>query len=207
MSKVVLLKCDEYDLEQIYQKIKWGINELGGIESMIPKGKRVLLKPNLVVGCDKDLAATTHPVFFEAVLRLMIEHGYDVTYGDSPGIGNPVKVAEKTGLKEVADQYNIPIADFQKGKTVEIDGHRTNSFEIVNAVFETDAIINLPKMKSHALQRITGAVKNPFGTVVGFNKAKMHGRFQNAFNFAEMLIDLDLLNVCFCSLRYFVCLI
>ncbi|AIO18421.1 formate hydrogenlyase complex iron-sulfur subunit [Candidatus Izimaplasma bacterium HR1] len=192
MSKVVILRCKEYDLDKIYPKIKWAINELGGIESIIPKSKKVLLKPNLVVGTDKKNAATTHPVVFEAVLKLMKENDYDVFYGDSPGIGNPTKVAAKCGIKEVADKYNTPIGDFASGKTVELEGHATNSLEIANAVFEADAIINLPKMKSHALQRITGAVKNPFGTVVGFNKAKMHARFQNAYNFAEMLIDLDL---------------
>lgn len=196
MSKVVVLKCEEYNLDMIYPKLKWGIEQLGGIESIIPITKKVLLKPNLVVGIEPEKAATTHPVFFEAVLKLMLETGYDVKYGDSPGIGNPTKVAEKCGLKQVADKYDTPIADFVKGESVTINGHRTNELDIVNAVFETDAIINLPKMKSHALQRITGAIKNPFGTVVGFNKAKMHGRFQNAYNFAEMLIDLDLyLNV------------
>ena len=48
-----------------------------------------------------------------------------------------------------------------------------------------------PKMKSHALQRITGAIKNPFGCVVGFNKGTMHSVYTNAFQFAEMIIDLD----------------
>jgi uncharacterized protein (DUF362 family)/NAD-dependent dihydropyrimidine dehydrogenase PreA subunit len=192
MSKVVVLKCTEYDIEKVYQKIKYGIDLLGGIESIIPKSKKILLKPNLVVAIEKEKAATTHPVFFEAVVKLLIEHEYDIFYGDSPGIGNPEKVAQKAGLKEVADQYQIPFGDFVEGKEIEINGHRTNKLDIVNAVFEADAIINLPKMKSHALQRITGAIKNPFGCVVGFNKAKMHGRFQNAYNFAEMLIDLDL---------------
>ncbi len=192
MSKVAVLRCEEYDMKQVYDKIKWAINELGGVESFIPKNKKVLLKPNLVVASDVERSATTHPVIFEAVVKLMLENGYDIFYGDSPGIGNPVKVAEKTGIKPVADRYNIEIGDFVNGKTIEINGRATKSLEICNAILESEAIINLPKMKSHALQRITGAIKNPFGAVVGFNKAKMHGRFQNAFNFAEMLIDLDL---------------
>ena len=192
MSKVAILKCNEYNLDLVYKKIKEGIDLLGGIESIIPKDKKILLKPNLVVAIDKDKAATTHPVFFEAVIQLLKENDYNLFYGDSPGIGNPLKVADKAGLKDVADRHNVPIGDFVEGKKITLEGNATNSLDIVNAVFEADAIINLPKMKSHALQRITGAVKNPFGCVVGFNKAKMHGRFQNAYNFAEMLIDLDL---------------
>jgi len=193
MSKVVLLKCESYDLELVYPKIKWAIEQLGGIESIIPKNKKVLLKPNLVVGSAPENAVTTHPVVFEAITKILHEKDYNIFYGDSPGIGNPEKAAAKSGLKEVADRYNLVHADFSKGKKISVpDGKVCKVFDIVNAVLETDAIINLPKMKAHALQRITGAIKNPFGAVLGFNKATMHSRYTNAFNFAEMLIDLDL---------------
>jgi uncharacterized protein (DUF362 family)/NAD-dependent dihydropyrimidine dehydrogenase PreA subunit len=192
MSKVVLMKCEEYDVEIIYEKIKWAINELGGLESIIPKDKKVLLKPNMLVGTDKENAVTTNPAVFEAVARLFSEYNYSLTFGDSPGFGNPAKAASKTGIKAAADKYNIPQADFVNGKTVSTpDSVLCKQFEIANAVLEADAIVNLPKMKAHALQRITGAIKNPFGCVVGFNKGLMHSRFTNAYNFAEMIVDLD----------------
>jgi len=192
MSKVVVLRCEKYDLELIYPKIKWAIDQLGGIEKIIPRGKKILVNPNILIGTDKDNAVTTHPVVFEAIVKLLIEHEYYVTYGDSPGYGNPDKVAKKAGLKEVGDRYNLKLADFSNGKTESFpEGVVSKQFEIANAVLDTDAIVNVAKMKSHALQRITGAIKNPFGCVVGFNKGLMHGRFSNAYNFAEMLIDLN----------------
>lgn len=192
MSKVIVQRCDSYDLELVFPKIKWAIEQLGGIESLIPKEKTILLNPNLVVGSAPENAVTTHPVIFEAVAKLLIEHDYNVIYGDSPGLGNPEKAAQKSGLKEVADRYNIKHADFTNGKQVSVPESKVcKQFEIVNAHFEAEAIINLPKMKAHALQRITGAIKNPFGMVLGYNKATMHSRFTNAFIFAEMLIDLN----------------
>ena len=193
MSKVVVTRCEHYELQEVYTKIKWGINQLGGIESFIPKGKRVLVNPNMLVGTDSKYAVTTHPVIFEAVVKILIENNYDVTYGDSPGYGNPDRVAYKAGIKPIGDKYNLPLADFSNGKTISFpDGVVSKQFEIANAVLETDAIVNVAKMKAHALQRITGAVKNPFGCVVGYHKGLMHGRFSNAYNFAEMLIDLNL---------------
>jgi len=192
MSKVIVQKCENYDLEQVYPKIKWAIEQLGGIESIIPKSKTILLNPNLVVGAEPELAVTTHPVIFEAVVKLLVEHDYKLIYGDSPGLGNPEKAAAKSGLKEVADRYNIKHGDFSNGKQVSVPESKVcKQFEIVNAMFEAEAIINLPKMKAHALQRITGAIKNPFGMVLGYNKATMHSRYTNAFIFAEMLIDLN----------------
>ena len=116
MSKVVVLKCTEYDVNDVYEKIKWGVDQLGGLESIIPKSKKVLLKPNMLVGIDPKNAATTHPVVFEATLKLFLENDYKVKYGDSPGFGNPEKVAAKTGLKAVGDKYNIEQADFSNGQ-------------------------------------------------------------------------------------------
>ena len=40
MSKVVVLKCTEYDVNDVYEKIKWGVDQLGGLESIIPKSIR-----------------------------------------------------------------------------------------------------------------------------------------------------------------------
>lgn len=192
MSKVVVLQCNEYDPEKIYQKLKWGLDQLGGIESIIPKQKKTLLKPNMLVASAKEKAATTHPAVFEAVARIMKENEYNTTFGDSPGFGNPEKVAQKTGILEVANKYDIPIADFVNGKKESFpNGTVCKQFDIANGILEADAIINLPKMKAHALQRITGAIKNPFGAVIGYNKGAMHSRFTNAFNFAEMIIDLN----------------
>lgn len=191
MSKVVVLECSSYEPERIYKKLSYGLSLLGGIESIIPIDKKVLLKPNLLVGIHPDKAATTHPAVFDAVARIIKETGYNVSYGDSPGFGNPDKVANKCGLKEVAEKYDIPLADFVNGDKISYpDGTVSKQFDIAQAVLDTDAIINLPKMKSHAFQRITGAVKNPFGCVVGFNKPAMHARFPNAYIFAEMLMDL-----------------
>lgn len=193
MSKVVLLNINEYNLDVIYEKMKWGIDQFGGIEYFIPKGKKILVNPNMLVGADPDLAITTHPVVFEAIVKILVENNYFVTYGDSPGYGNPDKVAAKAKIKEVGDLYHLPLADFKNGETVHFqEGVVSKQFQIANAVLETDAIVNVAKMKSHALQRITGAIKNPFGCVVGHNKALMHGRFSNAYNFAEMLIDLNM---------------
>jgi uncharacterized protein (DUF362 family)/NAD-dependent dihydropyrimidine dehydrogenase PreA subunit len=192
MSTVVVIRCNEYDVDTIEEKLRWGLQELGGIESIIPLEKKLLLNPNWLVGIHPDKAATTHPSVFEALLRILQEKGYTMSYGDSPGFGDITKVSKKCGFYDIAQQYGVPLADFTNGQTISYpEGRVCKQFEIANAVLNHDAIINLCKMKAHAFQRITGAIKNPFGCVVGLHKGLMHSRYQNAFNFAEMLIDLD----------------
>jgi Pyruvate/2-oxoacid:ferredoxin oxidoreductase delta subunit len=46
-------------------------------------------------------------------------------------------------------------------------------------------------MKTHALERITGAVKNSYGFIYGRNKAIGHTKYPSADSFARMLIDLN----------------
>ena len=192
MSDVVVIKIKEYNVELIKTKLNDGLNLLGGIESIIPKDKKVLLKPNLLMGSTVDEAVTTHPAVFDAVAQIMLDHQYTIGYGDSPGFGAPSKVANKAGLKSIADKYQIPMADFTSGYTAHFEsGNVCKQFQIVNAFKEYDAVLNLPKMKAHALQRITGAIKNSFGLVHGFHKGMMHGRYSNAYNFAQMLIDMN----------------
>lgn len=192
MSDVVVLKIEEYNVELIKKKLNEGLKLIGGIESIIPKDKNVLLKPNLLMGSTVDEAVTTHPAVFEAVIQIMLDHHYSIGYGDSPGFGDPKKVANKAGLKNIADIYQIPLADFTNGYTAHFEnGNVCKQFQIVNAFKEYEAVLNLPKMKAHALQRITGAIKNSFGLVHGFHKGMMHGRYSNAYNFAQMLIDMN----------------
>ncbi len=52
-------------------------------------------------------------------------------------------------------------------------------------------MVSLPKMKTHAFQRITGAVKNQFGCVPGTRKGEFHVRIPDAAEFARMLVDLN----------------
>ena len=63
-------------------------------------------------------------------------------------------------------------------------------FWFAREVTEVDAIINVCKMKTHALMRITGAVKNLFGLLCGTRKAREHMRFPNDGLFARMLVDI-----------------
>ncbi len=192
MSKVAIIKCSSYDEDKVYQSVLKGIDLLGGISQFVGKDEKILLKPNMLVGADPSKATTTHPSIFNAISKILIDGGYNVKYGDSPGLGSPQKVAEKTGLMTIAQKYGIELADFNTSVSVSSKtAHRSKQFDIAKGVLEADAIINLPKMKSHMLQKITGAVKNPMGCIQGFKKGMMHAKFTNPYSFAEMLVDLD----------------
>ena len=193
-STVVLIPIDSYDQARVDAAVREGIEKLGGLSGLIDPEERVLLKPNLLGRAIPEKAVTTHPAVFSAVCRLLREEGYaHLSYGDSPGnpTTTPARAAEASGIEEAARRYNVPLADFVSGSVVPFpEGHVSRSFYLCHGVQEADALINLCKMKTHALERITGAVKNLYGCVTGVNKAAGHAAHPNSEAFADMLADL-----------------
>jgi ferredoxin len=57
-------------------------------------------------------------------------------------------------------------------------------------VLASQAVVSLPKLKTHAFQRLTGSVKNQFGCIPGLRKSEFHVRLPDAERFARMLVDL-----------------
>lgn len=192
-SRVVIMGCESYDSELVYEKLKNAIDLLGGIDQFVNKDESILLKPNLLRGRNPEAAVTTHPSVFEAMIRLLNESDMvNLSYGDSPGFGSPSGAAKESGLTAVAEKHQIQLGDFSHGDSVDFFlGMVTKKFEIAQGVFECDAIFSLSKMKTHGLTRITGAVKNQFGCVCGLNKGLSHARYPDVKSFSKMLVDLN----------------
>ena len=191
---VALVPAKDYSQAVVDEAVKTGISLLGGIGRFVSTDENILLKPNLLSGALPQKAITTHPAVFSAVARLLRENGYDhLSYGDSPGnpVTPPDKAAHIAGISEIAEQWDLKKADFDKGAVVHFaEGKRAHSFYLCNAVRECDAMISICKMKTHALERITGAVKNLYGCICGVNKAAGHAAYPDSDVFAEMLVDL-----------------
>ena len=158
-------------------------------------GKSVLLKPNIVFDALPEKAISTHPVFLEAAIRLVLELGAgQVLVGDSPGLHAPGFSGKVSGLGEVTRKFNAQWVDFTQEK-VEVafpDGKVAKKFTISGAVKKADVIISLPKLKTHQLMYFTGALKNMFGLVPSVAKSAFHVRFPDRARFASMIVDLNL---------------
>ncbi len=192
-SQVVLLKCSKYDREKIYEELVWGIGQLGGVQQFVQPEEKILLKPNLLRKAEADNAIVTHPLVVAAVAGIFKKAGCEhLSYGDSAGVGPMEKIAEACGLAAEMERLNIPMADFSESILVNYpQGKMAKQFHMAKAVVETEALINICKMKTHQLERMTGAVKNMYGCIQGLHKAKGHTKYSNAESFARMLVDLN----------------
>ena len=194
-SKVVLLACDNYNPDNVYEKIKKGFELLGGVSKFVKSDDKVLLKVNMLEGADSIKAITTNPAILDSVVRVLKEQEIkDIKYGDSPGspLHNINQSLKLCGFLDVAEKYDIEYGNFKEHKKVSYEeGKVAKSFELCNAIMDADKIIEICKMKTHALENITGAVKNQYGCIYGAYKAKGHKDYPSSSKFAEMLVDLS----------------
>ena len=199
---VAVVRCESYDESEVKRAVARAIELIGGLEntllcegSGLDRNSRIVLKPNLLAKAEPDKACTTHPAVFKAVGSLLLEAGFcSLSYGDSPG--NPMTGAEtvagECGIKEAAESLGIPLGKFDGGREVIFpEGRVADRFVLCDEIAEADAVINICKMKTHQLERITGAVKNTFGCVYGINKGASHARFATPEVFAKMIADLN----------------
>lgn len=187
---VSMLKCTEYSLNILNSKILESLANIGFDPDNF-KGKRVALKPNLLIPTPTKKAVITHPEFFKAVVQIVKKHGGVPVLIESPSIYSLENVIKKTDYAKIVESEKIEVASMKPTRAIEFDGaDKFKQIEIAAAFFDTDMIINLPKFKTHGLTYITGAVKNLFGAMPGLSKSKMHVKVPSGDDFSEFLLDL-----------------
>jgi uncharacterized protein (DUF362 family) len=174
-ATVALTRCDSYSPDIILESVRACFSLLGGLQSLVFAGERILLKPNLVTSVSREVPACTHPEVVAAVGRLVQEAGAYPFIGDSPAFGTAQTVSQRIGLMEAASRYGIPIKNLGRpvSKRIELGG-REYRLPISSDAIEADGIINLPKFKSHRQATLTFGVKNLYGCVPGKRKACRH---------------------------------
>jgi len=68
-SKVVLIKCENYHLEEIRSAVKKGLDLQGRAGQFVTAGENILIKPNMLVRDGPDKYVGPHPLVFQAVLE------------------------------------------------------------------------------------------------------------------------------------------
>ncbi|MBI5453482.1 MAG: DUF362 domain-containing protein, partial [Deltaproteobacteria bacterium] len=147
MSSVSITRCASYELGEAYRAVRESIDLLGGMETFVSRGERILLKPNLLAGKPPETAVTTHPEVVRAVIRLVKEAGGVPVAGDSPGLGTALKVADKCGVASVCREEGVELIDLKTLVVAENpNGLTFKRLEVAKEALDCDGIINIPKL-------------------------------------------------------------
>jgi len=183
-TRVSIVRCKTYEPEQLEVSVARAFELLGGISRFVKKGERILVKPNMLSGKPPEHGVNTHVEVVRAVVKLIKKCNASPVIGDNPGGSVSVKEAyEGSGIRSIAKEEGIELAE-PKGVRI-VYGIPVSSY-----FFECDKIISLPKMKTHVLTGITGAIKNMFGAVAGLNKSQCHKEFPKPEGFCKVLVDI-----------------
>lgn len=186
MSKVSIVRCENYDKDKVEAALFKSVDLLGGIENFIKKGNTVLIKPNLLSARLPEEAVCTHPELVRAAIRLVKRAEARPIIGDSPGtFFGPEEingVYEKTGMKRIAEEEGVELVKFDKSRII-------NGYPIAECALNASFILSLPKLKTHAFTVMTGAVKNTFGLIPGLFKVQCHKNKPKPKSFVKIIVD------------------
>jgi uncharacterized protein (DUF362 family)/Pyruvate/2-oxoacid:ferredoxin oxidoreductase delta subunit len=192
LPRVSIVRCTDYSGAK--DAVRDAIGLIGGLESIIFPGSKVLLKPNVLAAVPPEKAVTTHPAIVEAMCELVIEAGGVPIVGDGAGITHPGitdEALDVSGIREAAQRGGAEVLSFETSGYVPVDVEDPVQFSnlyYAKPVLDADVVISLPKLKTHELTKYTGAVKNMFGALpLKFRKqAHVLGKVDM---FADALLD------------------
>ena len=198
--KVSVVSCTSYDPGILDTALEDCLNALDCFKDIIKAGKKILIKPNLLSPNNPEKAITTHPMFVEAIIKKIVTitgQPENITLADScvpilPHTKNGLKkLYEATGMIDLQERTGILLNyDNRSTKISFADGVAVKQIDSISPVTEADTIINIPKLKTHNLTVMTGAVKNMFGIIPGMAKPGFHTRFFDISMFCNLLIDI-----------------
>lgn len=161
---VFVLKSNSYG-QELSAEIRRAVDAIG----IDVRGKRVLLKPNLVE-FSRSTTINTHPVFVASVMEALLTLGAaEVRIGEGPGHRRDTwTLAEEAGYFEAIPGFEDRFVDLNRDD-VELSGDlgEWGPLWAPKAVLGADLIVSLPKMKTHHWAGVTLSMKNLFGTVPG----------------------------------------
>lgn len=194
-SPVALNKCGNYDTDALTSLLEKQFAAARVTDELI-RGKRVVIKPNLVMNKEPEFAATTHPAVIAAASRILKRMGAaTITVAESSG-GPYTEATMKAhykgcGLLEMAQAEGIELNTKVGATQMHYpDGVKCKTFNIIDPIANADVIVNICKLKTHSLTKMSAGIKNLFGCIPGVEKFEMHARFPEGEKFIEMICDL-----------------
>lgn len=163
-SAVTIIRAGSY-AEDLESKILEGLKTC----QLDVKGKRVLLKPNLVE-FDPSTVINTNPALIAAAFHVFQRLGAaEVRIGEGPGHRRDTyALAEQAGYRSTFPEFDRIFTDLNRDDVSPVSRFANQSrLYFPNTALAADLIVSLPKMKTHHWAGVTLSMKNFFGLVPG----------------------------------------
>lgn len=171
--RVTIAKAEAYD-DRLYDILRRAVGQhptaTGG--SLDVKGKRIVLKPNLVE-FDPNTPVNTHPTFVHAVRETFLGMGAaEVLIAEGPGHRrDALDLADAAGYFRTIRGFEDLFHDLNMEEVTRLPLNnpfsKLNELYLPKVLLGADLIVSVAKMKTHHWVGATLTMKNFFGTVPG----------------------------------------
>lgn len=206
-APVSIMRARSYS-EDLYDLVRRIISD----HRLNVRGKRVVLKPNLVE-LDEKGVIDTHPKLVHAAVEAFRAAGAsDVRIAEGPGVRRDTfDLAEAAGYFSTIPRFDSLFTDLNLDEITNVrlarPHSKLNSLYLPNTVLGCDLLVSMPKMKTHHWAGATLSMKNLFGVVpggvYGWPKnllhwagidetiADLHAVFPRAFSIVDGIVGME----------------
>jgi uncharacterized protein (DUF362 family) len=168
-SQVALIPAASYE-DDLLARLKEYAQQVS-IPSL--KNKRVVLKPNMVEFRGDGKPITTNPAVLRAAIQFVDYLGArEIIVAEGPGhMRDTEYLLDKTGIGKACRDLKVPFVDLNLDDIEKVPNtHGFNGlkeFYLPKTIIGADAVVSVPKMKTHHWVGVTCSMKNLFGVVPG----------------------------------------
>ena len=164
------------------------VDLIGGIQSVVKAGHRVLIKPNMSFARSPEQASNTHPEVVKTIAAMCKEAGaskisiLDHTLSSAKaavqtsGIGPACEAIEKNMVHPINDAYLYTPATIANAKSL-------TKTDVVKEALKADVLIAVPVAKSHSATGVSLSMKGMMGLI--YDRGIMH-----RMDLHETIVDL-----------------
>ncbi|MEK6820684.1 MAG: DUF362 domain-containing protein [Nanoarchaeota archaeon] len=185
MIKVSVVKCNSYDKREVKKAL---LSSLKNINFELKENQKVLIKPNVLAPEPPEKAIDTHPVIIEELCKILKQKKADICIGDSSGTDtdSALKVSGISRLKKYGKILNFE----REKKKIFYFSRKFNRVYLPEIALKSDLVINVAKMKTHGLTKVTLCIKNLYGCIPGKLKENYHRLAPSPREFSKLLLFL-----------------
>ena len=149
------------------------------------RGKgRIFIKPNLSHP-EYLPGVVTSPELMRQLVGLLRDGNNEVVVGESNGFNYPCWTAfDKTGTEAAVKAAGGTVINLSEDKVVEVKFQGNTPLKrlfLPKTILESDAVVDLPLMKTHEFMTFSGAIKNLFGCVPSNKRIYLHPYLPEVF--------------------------
>ncbi len=178
LDKVAVTKYDGS-----IESVKRGIELIDGLEGL-KSSDNILIKPNIVWGGGgskkiSKFGFITTSTIVEGIVRHLKEMGFSrISIGEGSIANDEVgsdtmKGFAWSGVKKATTRYGVKLIDFNKEAYDKFELGESK-VDIARAVLESDFLIDVPVLKTHAMTKVSLGMKNIKGSLSMKSKKKFH---------------------------------